>query len=314
MGSLELQYLQSLEPARAVDQALFGTGQVGGLAMQDTTSAMCVERINGQILYTKEIDIQVATRSRTITLGSCSTELSWRRWEVKTAVTAEVRKGAYLLLAEHPWGGGWFQALPLRPRTRKPKGLLPTELGTEATLDAVLRAVETLGYDPFETNHQVLTASQTLHNASVLDARGPVRKDARHVFGLCFEPQADLVERLFETQKVQDLLRLTQENRIHYSFMGQTKDPKPAPPLARAVIEDSTNYMAVALGQALAGPPDDQGHPSSEWLGKSVTQLAEHIYKNHLNNANRREYERKKKEVAVSAEYFDKVGHQQWRP
>ncbi len=314
MGSLELEYLQSLEPVRPVEEALFGTGQVGGLAVQDTTTAMCVERMNDQLLFTREVEIHVATRSRTITLGASSAELSWRRWEVKTAATPELRKGVYLLLAEHPWGGGWFQDLPMRPRTRKSKGLLSAQLGIDPSLDAVVREIEALDYDPFETNRNVLTASQTLRSSDSIRARDPDRAKARHVFGLSLEPPKALMTQLFETPKVQELLRLTKANRINYSFLGQIEEPKPPPPLAPMVIEDRGTLMTFALGQALAGPPDDEGHPSGEWLGRPVVQLAEHIYKNHLNNANRREYERTKKEVAVSAEYFDKIGHQPWQP
>ncbi len=144
-----------------------------------------------------------------------------------------------------------------------------------------VREIESLPFDYFEAGNY-LTAGISYPDQPFLDSVQNRSRDARLVFGVCEEPR-HAENFVLGSMVVRELLRQTEENTIQFWMKGVDAG---AIKLHDEVRENASFIMLCSIRQALAGPHDED---TTAFIGQPVTELIDHIYRNHLNNANRAE-------------------------
>lgn len=290
MGHLSYEYLRSVENPRETAEILSGSQPVGGRELTGLTSAIRIERKStGEVVFGPELPMHAATRPRNIRTRNGN--LSWLRFEFKAdRANQDLKKDSFLIVTEHPRSSFWWQHARFRPPSQKSRNERQNDQPEAWELDHrddILKKLESLAYDPWETNRRYLTAGISQPAPGLLDMRTQERKRGTfQLYGVSvFDPE-HLSTELFESPEAQRLLSLTKSRKIKFwPAAAELKLRK----LRSETIDDSGSLMLWAIRQALAGPHSN----SQNWIEQPVMILAQRIYCTHLYNTNRRHLRRK---------------------
>ena len=313
MSALDLEHLVPTETPRNATEALHPTQRVGARVVVDTCSAMRLEDHKGSdVIYVSEEKIHVANVRRTIEMAD-GTPHSWLRLEIKMQKSAvgpqrRANAGDTIQVVEYPWTGQWHQFAKLKGTNKKAADQRdddPARWSDVGDVREAIKRLESLSYDPWETDGSILTAAIS-EPWLPLELHKPrnVRKGLRQVFGICRDLQA-LTAQLFRHPKIKNLLKATANNSIKFWY-ARDKGPSATPmKLYPEVIDDAQSIMMIAIRASLAGPPDTEHLDCASWVGRSATDLVDLIYRDLLNAENRRAATRRKTESTIDFDEGD---------
>lgn len=223
--------------------------------------------------------------------GECK-DLFATRWRLEVAVdkytAVPLRVGSSIVVAQKPYSNGWVQNAQLNAYSKKSgrlAGKIPADLGSD--VDDVQWLERHIIVDPWEQSERYVAGISAPHGYRADDPRN---ESGAFIFGACPDHKEIFAE-LFASQEIQDLLKMTEENTISFTYVGKSAH------LYQEVIDNRFSLMEVSIQQALAGPEflDD-------WQGRLVADFVSHRYRDHLNNANRRAARFAKTKDDLSAE------------
>lgn len=211
---------------------------------------------------------------------------AWWRLEAKAdSHERKIQPGDCLVCAEEPYSTYWAAWGLFRGPNRKGEANLPLEpFGSKGVAASWVNASAN---DWWESDKFLTAAIFTDEFAiSSHESASNVRRSARFTLGVCPAVAGTgnafdaAFEALWHSDDVRSLLGQTHNRTIPVAYRGVN-----APKISAEVAEQAEHLMMISLRQALAGPAE-----KSEMLfGKPVLTLATRIYRNHLNNLNRRE-------------------------
>jgi hypothetical protein len=278
MGSIPLVQLFPRQ-ATTTDDAR----EVGAIPLRMQVSAMCVGKDgSGNLVYKKEVPIYLATAWRVV--DDAEDRHRWWRLEAKVETRNDgIRPHHELVVAEHPYSGGWLHHVPFKPGSKK-GAEERAEFSSRQfhSLAAAIAACEALAYDFWEKgNYLTAGISQPELPFDPNDPPRNVQKQALYVFGSC-ESLSAHEEALLRSKPIEELLRQTDAGTLKFWF----KDAELAelPQLFDEVKEDAWSLMMLSVRQALAGPHRD----GEAWIGRPVAEKVDQIYRGHINARNRR--------------------------
>jgi len=278
MGSMPLEQFVPRQALPADDAR-----EVGATARRTSVTAMCVGKVgSGDLVYQKEVPIHLAVAWRVV--DDAGHRHRWWRLEAKVEARNDgIRPGHQLVVAEHPYSGGWLHYVPFKPGSKKgAEERADFHSRRFQSLEDVIGACEALPYDFWEKGNY-LTAGISQPELPFDPGEPPrnVQKQALYVFGSC-ESLPSHEEALLRSGPIQELLRLTERGTLIF-WPPDVKLPEP-PPLFDEVKEDANSLMMLSVRQALAGPHRD----SDRWIGRPVAEKVDQIYRGHVNAMNRR--------------------------
>lgn len=278
MGSIQLAQLFRKQTGSADDAR-----EVGSMPLRTPVTAMCAGRDgSGELVYRQEVPIYLATAWRVV--DDAEHRHRWWRMEAKVETRNErIQAHHQLVVAEHPYSGGWLHHAPFKPGSKK---------GAEEraefrsrhfqSIADVIGACEALPYDFWEKgNYLTAGISQPELPFDPDDRPRNVQKQALYLFGSC-ESLSAHEEALLRSKPIQELLRQTEAGTLKFWF--KEAELAELPVLFDEVKEDASSLMMLSVRQALAGPHRD----NHEWIGRPVAEKASQIYRGHINARNRR--------------------------
>lgn len=261
--------------------------EIGALPQRRPATACLIEnQLENMPVFRREVPMRVGWVPKEERLQG-SVRARWWRLEGKIdcgpADCAEIcERDHFLVVAEHPYHSTqrvhWakFKRGLHKGREERP------DLAGKPSLPELLQAIENLEVDYWETGSR-MTAGWSEPEQTLRDDKGRNWRDALYVFGICDLGKSkcfdDLVTTLFDSETGKTLRQQTEDRTIQFT-------PKWAPPvrLYDEVAKNGPGLLLLAIRQALAGPHKD----SETFFGRPVMNLAARIYRELLNNANRR--------------------------
>jgi len=291
---------------RALSTEFDEAGEVGSVGDKQA-SVMVVGRTKpgGPLIYQGEVDGSLWFRPRNLQIRDYGT-LSWIRMEFRVPrANGVVAERHQFVVAEHPYSNGWVHRTRFKTPYKKgpvARRRLLARLQKGSNNDrAIIRRVEALPNDLWESGRfltAAISAPEMPHGN--LDAQVSWKIKARLVLGTCRDFHACESE-LFNSDRVSELLQLTEQNRIR--FWSRKAKPTSLPRLFQEVIDEAPSLMLLSIRQALAGP---HAHCGS-YVGKPVIVKVSQIYRGHLNNRNRQVSRNIHQESKYQKEYVDRA-------
>jgi len=210
----------------------------------------------------------------------------WWRLEVKvTPRKTPIEADDCFVCAEEPYSSYWAGWSCFRPPNRRGDSRLPLE--PFKSEQAAAKWLDAAGEDYWESG-AFLTAGILTEEFGISQhmAASTVRRSARYTLGVCPAVKGGksafkaAFDSLWNSDEVRSLLDQTRRRTIAFTWFGNDVPVKISPEVA----DEGQTVMMTAIHQALAGPADD----SEELIGKPVFTLVNRIYRDHLNNLNRR--------------------------
>jgi len=265
--------------------------EIGAIPVLTEARVMRVERDparQDQLVYAGETVFSIAMMWRVLEYAGDKHHGWWRLEGKVPAQKGEIDVGTNLVIAAHPYSAGWVGQTTFKPGSHKgPADRLDlTQINSPTEL---INKIENLRFDFWEKGDK-LTAGISVPCLPALE-RQPrnFQQKALWVFGACKDFKA-CQEELLATEKVQLLLKMTEENRIAYSYRKKRSAKRPR--LSVEVIDKRHLLMSLAIQQALAGP-----HKRSDnWVGEPVTKNVDNIYCGLLNCSNKTERRNRQRE------------------
>lgn len=194
-----------------------------------------------------------------------------------------IRPGDHLVVAEHPSSSGWWHSARFKSRGGDRR---PPQPGTGfESAQEFVEWTESLGVDYWESGKFYVAGF--VEPEQRLSLPSPTRRrhaGSKWAVGCCEDPEA-VVRELWASEAVRSLLKATGERLISVWKPGI---PQLEPKLTDETASFGPSFMDISLRQALAGPPDN----SDTWVGRPVIDWAKVIYRDHLNDHNRKEARR----------------------
>lgn len=278
MGSIPLAQLLP-KPVEPFDTAR----EIGAISLRTKITAMCIGRGSAdELVYRQEVPLYLATVWRLV--DDAQRRHRWWRLEAKVETqNAWIKPHHALVVAEHPYSGGWLHHAPFKPASKKgPEERAEFSARTFSCLTEAIGECEALAYDFWEKgNYLTAGISQPELPFDPNEPPRNVQKQALYVFGSC-ESLSLHEAALYKSESIQTLLRQTRNGALTFWF--KEADLGERPRLFDEVKADANSVMMLSIRQALAGPHRD----SHEWLGRPVTEKIDQIYRGHINALNRR--------------------------
>lgn len=159
----------------------------------------------------------------------------------------------------------------------------------------------------WETRSGVLTAGLSRPKREGWEETRDARAQSFTLMGACadFDKCLSFLEK---SEKIRMLRSNTQQGTIAFGHadLAKTKTGK-RPKLYDGLVDAALLLLDVAIRQALAGDKDP-----SRWSRRPVVDLVDEIYREHLNNANRREHRRMGGGSEISLVPFDDGVYYSW--
>jgi hypothetical protein len=219
-----------------------------------------------------------------------------RRWRLEILVDARnsdpIQPPHQVVVAQTPYGNGWVQSTSLKKYTKKSlekeeiDSKVP-ELDDPDDLESNLEDAQV--YDPWEKGQYYVAGISYPRGYLQLLSSNPRNAEIDYVIGVCPDFKATRDE-LIMSADVERLLEMTRKGTIAFWRHGA---PEQRPRLDDETKDAAPELMMLSVHQALAGPREF----SKEWQGQPVWKLVEHLYCNHLNNSNRKNGRRPRKEL-----------------
>jgi hypothetical protein len=199
------------------------------------------------------------------------------RWRLEASVARDAEAplpvGSAIVIAQKPYANGWVQNARLNRYSHESgriAGQIPADLGNN--IDHVQWLERNITIDPWEQSNRYVAGISRPYGYRADDPRN---ESGDFIFGACPDHK-EIFEELFASQEIQELLQMTENNTISFTFGGKSAY------LSEDVIADRFSLMEVSIQQALAGPES-----LDDWKGRLVADLVSRRYRDHLNNANR---------------------------
>jgi len=274
----------------------------GSFDTDHEVALMRIDKRDGIWVYAEEVTTILRMEARALSwIDADDKERTARWWQIALRTLSRGRKivaGHHAVIALFPYS----LANVVTPRFKRGSKKGP---GDPRRADAGRRRfsdegqlyawIESLPNDYWETgNHLVAAAPRPrLFDAAVRKPPAPRSSDRpRLVFGLVPDDLDGTVQELFNDARTQRLLALARSNRLRFAY-SRARVFLPSR-LTESVKDAAELTMLVAILQALAGPSDN----SLVWFGRPVLDQVDHRLTDHLNNANRRETPKVRRERA----------------
>ncbi|MEQ8845775.1 MAG: hypothetical protein RIB58_13065 [Phycisphaerales bacterium] len=234
-------------------------------------------------------------------LGGSPHPHRWWRLEFKAA-DGDLPHPAWLVLAGHPYAGGWVHGMAadaekgpaamrgttrFKPGSKKGPDQRP-DITSRPFKDAreAIRWVESHEHDYWDRDPRRLTAG--VPEPALPMAPNPNSRVAwKHelmVMGVCEDPAA-CHHALLHSDKARKLIDMTVAGTLR-PFFRSPENPSLGELRLRDELRDpatAVTTLHLAIQQAMAGPHKD----SEAWLGRPLIEKVDHIYCGHMNNLNR---------------------------
>ena len=279
-----------------------GEAVFGSFDTDHEVALMRVSKRDGTWIYADEVTAILRMEARALSwVGADDKERTARWWQIALRTPSRGRKilaGHHAVIALFPYSLANVVAPRFKRGSKKgPADPRRADVGRQRFSDeGQLHAwIEALPNDYWETgNHLVAAAPRPrpidAGTRRTRTARG--RDRPRLVFGLAPEHLDGTVQELLNDARTQRWLALARDNRLRFAY---SKAPVFLSSRLTENVKDAAELtILVAIHQALAGPSDD----SPAWFGRPVLDQVEHRLTEHLNNHNRREAPRSRRERA----------------
>jgi len=104
-------------------------------------------------------------------------------------------------------------------------------------------------------------------------------------FGVCGEPAKQIVEELLQSNEAGRLVDQARDGTLYFQAPGAVRAGADYVALSQELRDGATGWLSEAILRALAGPDNDQ---RTRFIGRPVMELAAQIFRNLLNEENRR--------------------------
>jgi hypothetical protein len=270
-------------------------GPIGSLGLPRSAKLMLAgfnRKAGEPLCFEAEIDVnfRAVEREWRYEESGGTAERSERTWRFEFAVKkgGPIKPGHFLVVAQEPYANRWLEHTPFHQFSHRPeeeRGLpvvRADELGPDrdplAWLDGSVK------YDPWETGTRLVAGISHPHGYGGNDPRNAA---GDFFLGAC--PDFDgIAKELMESDKVRDLLRLTEIDKIAYSRFAPQRIP-----LHADVKEAARELMWISVRQTLAGPRER----CREWVGEPVSNWLDLVYQDHLNECNKAAWSREESET-----------------
>lgn len=244
-------------------------------------SAMRVSLVSDSLSYIEEVPIEVGWTPYNREYHS-EHYADWTRFECKVLRHETIiRPGHQLVVARMPYSSGIVDIPTFKAPWKKKNDKRPHPPKTITTADEFIRWTEERTFDYWETGTKLTAGFSTPNNLNLRDSQAYNEFATPRVYGLCEDATA-YVKRLIHTDEAIELLRTTEQNTIR--FWSPKAKLNFTPKLYPAVIAKSLQLLELSMYQALAGPERN----SEEWFGRPVMHKVDELYRDHLNDHNRR--------------------------
>lgn len=290
--------------------------EIGATNNAVSVTVSLTEFRDGELVFSDEIPVTMCIEPCDLRDGTTANNAKnkkvdpyhqWIRLAYKVASNSSTISSGYSLVATcWPRGNAWTYQTKFKPVWKGLKDQKPKPGGDVDTFPKLLHWLEAASFDYWETYSGVLTAGLSRPKRFRSQDTRNAREKSLTLLGAC--ANFDQCEAfLRESEKVRMLRSRTKEGTIAFGHanLAKTKTGKP-PKLYDSLIGEALLLLDLAIRQALAGDMDP-----SRWSGRPVVDLVDEIYREHLNNANRREHRRRNGDSSVSlvpfedSEYFD---------
>jgi hypothetical protein len=246
--------------------------------------AMRSARVGDDWLYVGEQDMLASLTWKQFSHKDFAERIRWTRMEFRRSVTHgvgeyEIGAGDHLVVTEWPYSNGWVTHARFKLGSRKKRA----DLNSESYEDGMtlIRALESLPYDYWETGSYV-TAGISMPSAPHAPSENlrMFKVDRLFVYGVCHD--FDLaVNEIVRTDFVQAMVDRVVSGKLDVGRFGSGRRLHPR-------TREDRNYLALlAVRQALAGPVDGRIK-----VGEPTTRLFDFIFRDHLYNSSRRNWDR----------------------
>ena len=272
----------------------------GTLPVQPKVYAMRIGWNDGHLVFQGETRISLLIGRKAepyVDLQGMDRTCQWWRWAARVSSPhPSIQAGDYWVVAQFPYSSGWCQQVPFKRCSKKS----PTDAGQRksaplrpqtnqrqfASQEELLAWIECLSHDYWETGSYLTAGISIPESPTILAERRRNRAAGSClVFGTC-EDAPSLEQELYASAEIQEIMERTAQNTFRFWFL--TRFRQTIPRLRAEVIEQRYQLMWLSVRQAFAGP-----HKlSRKWTGRPVVQKVVEIYRDHLNNRNRADFER----------------------
>lgn len=252
--------------------------EVGAVPIETPMSVCSVKKsVNNDYVFSEEIPATISWRRREIRPFNPFWRLEVKIDQQNPAVTPQFD----LIVSQLPYSNKWVHSTRFKdPSKHRKQGEIP---GTIRDLDQLLQFLDADAQWDYFQKGKYLTAGISKPFSDSADSKTRnVQKNATYLFGVC-ENLSDVKNDIYNSEYIQNLLYLTEINKIRFTPVFISKRFTSHPKLKDDVIEKRNVLMATAIIQALSGPVD-----SEKYLGKSVLGLVELCYKQLLHYENRK--------------------------
>ncbi len=266
--------------------------EIGATSSVVSTTLSLTEFRNGELIFSNEVPVCLYMEWRDFKSRAdkdCNDHNhQWLRVELKANSKRKIIESGYSLVATRsPRGNAWTYQTKFKPGWKGREAEKPQPGLDVKTFSELLKWLETAPFEYWETRSGCLTAGISRPECERLEASRDARKNSFTLMGVCadFDKYKAFLE---NSEKVRMLRSKTQQGTIRFSYVDPAKTGLgKSPKLYKNLVEEALCYLDISIMQALAGDKD-----SSRWSGRPVVDLIDEIYREHLNNANRRERRR----------------------
>ncbi len=246
-------------------------------------TVMRVGKDGGNLVYVEEIEVTCAV-TEYVEEYALDLRARWRRIECRVRRNeTSICRDEWFVMAQLPYSTAIVSIAQFKPPWKKRVPDKPKPSKRFLSAEEFIEWTEAQTFDYWETGNY-LTAGISLPDE--LNIRDP---DARRIFnqpsthGVCRNLK-EYFHLLRFSEESQQLLKQTYDRTIPFwSLSAKLGD---LPYLRDNTIEKADKLLDRSIYQALAGPPKD----SDKWFGRLVMDFVSELYKDHLNDINRRKY------------------------
>lgn len=242
---------------------------------------------DGELIFSDESPVAMYTEWRDFKDGATH-RYQWVRVELKVASNPSIIASGHSLVATRwPRGNAWIYQTKFKPVWKGLKAQKPRPGSDVDTFPKLLHWLEVASFDPWETRSGVLTAGLSRPKRDGWEETRDAREKSFTLMGACAD-FGKCLSFLEKSEKVRTLRSDTKQGTIAFGHadLAQTDTGK-RPKLYDGLIDEALMLLDVAIRQALAGDVNP-----ARWSGRPVVDLVDEIYREYLNNLNRRENRR----------------------
>lgn len=261
-----------------VDQAV----EIGGTPPPKyCQTVMRVGLDSAKLVYIEEIPVEYSLTPY-IKEYAPDRRASWRRFEyrVKRNETS-IRSKECLIMAELPYSSAMVDIAKFKPPWKKRADERPQPKRAFKTAEDFIDWTERQSFDYWETD-DYLTAGLSFPDSLMLrDSKAQRVFNPVYAHGVCDKIE-DYFRQLLISEESQSLLKQTRDRSI--PFWSLSAKLGEIPYLSDSTIDRAEVLLERSIYQALAGPFEE----SEKWFGRPVMDMVDKLYRDHLNDINRR--------------------------